>query len=125
MKNKFNFREYQKIENTTIFMESLGMKGFFGKREQDCDFLNIFPEISNEINKFNYRKLIFVELSAYGVSSNPSQSPSIGGERWYISMYVVDLANKKIQFRGKMSDGGSRESQINLLLSECSKVTQE
>lgn len=127
-KNKFNFREQQKIENTTSFMESLEMKGFFGKKEQPVNFLNIFPELSNEINKFNYRKLIFIELRAYGVSSpnSPSQQTSMGGERWYLCMYIIDLENKKIQFKGKMSAASNnREGIINSLLKECQAEAQE
>jgi Zn-dependent protease with chaperone function len=52
-KNKFNFRELQKIRNTSSFIDALNLKGFFGKKEEERDFLSIFPEISFEINKFN------------------------------------------------------------------------
>lgn len=121
-KNKFNFREQQKIENTTSFIESLDMKRFFSKKELSVDFLNVFPELSNEINAFNYRKLIFIELSVYGVSSSgsPLKQPVFGGEMWYVTMFIIDLANNKIELKGKKSEtGGSREYKITDLLNAC------
>lgn len=104
--NKFNFREKQKIINTTTFIETLGLAGFFGKSEVDCDFLSIFPEISNEINKFNYRKLIFLQIVATNVTNPEGERKSkglFGGltnggtEGWGANIYTVDLLNKKIE----------------------------
>lgn len=104
--NKFNFREKQKIRNTTQFIETLGLAGFFGKSEVDCDFLSIFPEISHEINKFNYRKLIFLQIIATNVTNPEGKRKSkglfgnmmnAGTEGWGATIYTVDLLNKKIE----------------------------
>jgi hypothetical protein len=123
-KNKFNFRELQKITNTTLFIESLGIKGFFKKNEKDCDFLAVFPELSSEINKFGYRKLIFLEITVV----NPAPKGTTGGfmamgESWTTSIYTIDLVDKKAHNRQDMlnylSAGTKREQKFNNVLGLC------
>ncbi len=131
--NKFNFRELRKIKNTLVFIESLGLKGFFGTTERPCDFLSIFPELSHEISKFKYRQLIFLEI----IVTNPVQKEDKGmfssmkekGESWSANMYVVDLANKKIGRKIRIlswfSSGSKREDKIKGVLDACRESAQE
>ncbi len=132
-KNKFNFREIQKIKSTSLFVESLGLKGFFGKKETTCDFLTIFPEVSHEINKFNYKKLIFLGITVVNAvpdSYNGAFSGMMkGNEEWIANIYIIDLANKKIIRRVKpfnrLTAGGDREDKINAILNACMRAAKE
>ena len=57
-----------------------------------------------------------------GVSSTdgPSTPTLFGGETCSVNMFIIDLANKKIQFKTKMSKAsGSREKKITDLLNIC------
>lgn len=140
--NKFNFREKQKIINTTTFIEALGLAGFFGKSEVDCDFLSIFPEISNEINKFNYRKLIFLQITATNVTNPEGERKSkglfgnmmnAGTEGWGANIYTVDLLNKKIESSSVGLDimdimssvSSKRDDKIKKILDACLKAANK
>ncbi|MBA3663693.1 MAG: M48 family metalloprotease [Bacteroidetes bacterium] len=130
-KNKFNFREYQKIKNASGFIGLLEMNRFFGKTEHNCDFINVFPELTSEINTYGYRKLIFIELTALNVSSseNITFRPTMGGERWAAAIYVVDLVKKKIYVKTTSSSmfdlSRNRENKIKNILNECALIAQE
>jgi hypothetical protein len=127
--NKFNFRELQKIQNTTLFIESLGLKNYFGGKETESDFLAIFPELTSEINKFNYRKLLFLEITTINAPSPNSMganslfSGMAGMEGWTGTIYTVDLVNKKISKTVKnlhvFNSAGTRQDKINKILDAC------
>ncbi len=141
VENKFNFRELQKLRGTTRFIESFfgiplnipGAMSLFGSSgggpESDCDFLNVFPELSHEINKYKYGKLIFLELNLTNASAATEQGGrSVGG---YLSanIYIVDLIKKRIKERHKhfsvYNFSDTRKEKMAKILDACQAEAKE
>lgn len=124
-KNKFNFREYERMQNISRFIAKLGLRKFFAKNIQDCDFIKIFPEFASEINKLQYKKLIFIELQTIGTTLESKNSHGLYGtssEYWGLSLFIVDLLNKKMEkkvVKVPRSSKATREDEFVFILKEC------
>jgi len=127
-KNKFNFRESNRIKNMDNFMEALGLKKMFSQSSTKVNFLSIFPEFSSEIDNFKYRKLVFLELTGFGVNSYETRSRSMNNDRWIARIFVIDLVNKKTQVfvtKSDMFDFRSREIKFTSILNQCLRIVKE
>jgi len=130
-KNKFNFRELNKIRNTTSLIQSLFadppiVQLYSGSEKKNCDLISILPEMTPEINKYNYKKLILFEIITVNAPSKADKDYTELkiSENWIVVFYTVDFDKKtvrKITKNYSWINSKDRNSKITKILETCLK----